>query len=112
MKARVIKQYISEFPDPLLLKKGDGVHIDLSMDKHAGWKFGHTDDNQGWIPEAYLDIKGDTGTLIRGYDATELTLKEGQLLDIHDEESGWLWCKTEDEKFGWCPKEVVEQKMD
>lgn len=108
MKVKVIKEYHSEFPNPLILKKGDRVLIDHLRDKHAGWKFCKTTHNEGWIPEAYLDINGNLGELNRDYDATELSVKEGQLLEVLYEESGWLWCKTEEGKSGWCPKEITE----
>jgi hypothetical protein len=108
MKVKVIREYISEFSNPLKLRKGDIVVIDHSKDKHAGWKFGKINDNEAWIPKAYLDVNGKLGKLNRDYNATELSLKEGQVLEVLYEESGWFWCKTGEGKYGWYPKEATE----
>jgi len=51
VKVKVIREYISEFSNPLKLRKGDIVVIDHSKDKHAGWKFGKINNNEGWIPK-------------------------------------------------------------
>ena len=108
MQVKVIRTYTSEFPNPLKLKKGDIVIIDHSKDKHLGWKFCKTNKNEGWIPKTYLNITGKSAKLNRDYDATELSLKEGQMLEVLCEESGWFWCKTEDSKYGWYPKEATK----
>ena len=108
MRVKVIREHISEFPKPLKLRKGDIVAIDPSKDKYTGWKFGKIKDNEGWIPEAYLDINVKLCKLNRDYDATELSLKEGQILEVFYEECGWFWGKTEDGKYGWYPKEATE----
>jgi hypothetical protein len=104
MKVRIIKDYTSEFSNPLKLKKDDKVQIDHTRNEYPGWKYCKTNKGQGWIAASYLEILGDEGTLNHDYDATELTVKKGQLLEMIYEESGWLWCKTEENKFGWCPK--------
>ncbi|KAA3635891.1 MAG: hypothetical protein DWP97_03825, partial [Calditrichaeota bacterium] len=62
----------------------------------------------GWVPERYLDVNGSVGILNRDYDATELDINPGDLLELILEESGWLLCIGEDGQKGWVPKECVE----
>ncbi len=108
MKIKVVKEYISEFPNPLNLKMDETVFIEHLKVNHAGWKFCKTNDNEGWIPESYLDINENHGRLKNNYDANELSLNEGQVLEVLNEESGWYWCKKEDGEFGWYPKEMTK----
>jgi hypothetical protein len=46
---------------------------------------------------------------LRAYDATELSVIISEELTILDEESGWFWCRHEDGRLGWVPKECVER---
>ena len=108
-KIKVIKQYRSNYPNPLKLSKGESVEIGIHEEEYPGWKWGITGDgNKGWIPEAYLKIEGTTGTLTRDYDATELGVDVGDELVFILEESGWIQCITEAGSIGWVPKECLE----
>jgi hypothetical protein len=106
---RVIEDYESAYPDPLNLKTGETVSLGERDDEYPGWIMA-TDSNgkAGWVPETYLEIDGDVGTLVRDYDATELTVNKGDVLRIIDEESEWVQCVTGDGKIGWIPLEKVD----
>jgi len=106
---RVIKEHTTDFADPLILKTGDLLMAERKKTDWPGWIW-CTDKNGkgGWIPECYLKIEGNTGRMLRDYDATELTARPGDKLNVLDEESGWLWCLTEQGRKGWIPKENVE----
>lgn len=106
---RVIKDYKSPFPDPLILKKGEVLKIEEKECEWSGWTWTITDSGQsGWIPNNYLKISEDTAVLLRDYDATELNASIGQKFLIEHEESGWLWVTSENGKYGWIPLENVE----
>ena len=108
MKIKVIKKYTSEFPNPLNLKTGELVNIN-HMKNNPGWKFCISKNNKGWIPESYLNIiDGNIGRLKKDYNANELSLKEGEILELLHEEAGWYWCKTKEGIFGWYPKEMAK----
>ena len=60
------------------------------------------------MPEAWVTIEGDECVMLRDYDATELTVAEGDLLRCELVEAEWALCLTEDDVRGWVPLEHVE----
>ena len=48
------------------------------------------DRGRGWVPARHLDIRGDTGVVVNGYDTTELSTSAGEELEVveRDDESG------------------------
>ncbi|MDH4222216.1 MAG: SH3 domain-containing protein [candidate division Zixibacteria bacterium] len=108
VKAKVNSSYRTHYPHPLKLKSGDQVKIEKRKCEWKGWVWCEgKDGNTGWIPENYLQIKGNNGKLLLDYDATELTVQRGEELKIIKEESGWFWCKNQKGDYGWIPKEKL-----
>ncbi|MFX0056744.1 MAG: SH3 domain-containing protein [Candidatus Hodarchaeota archaeon] len=106
---RVIKDYKSPFPNPLILKRGEKLQIEDKESEWHGWIWSITKSGQsGWIPDNYLKISGNTAVLLKDYNATELTASVGEIYLIEDEESGWVWVTSENGKYGWIPLENVE----
>jgi uncharacterized protein YgiM (DUF1202 family) len=107
--ASIIKDYITSYPDPLKLKKGDEVTITPKESEWPGWVWCTTMQNKsGWAPERYLSIEDNIGVLNRDYDATELNAVKGEKVVILYEESGWGWCRKETGECGWVPLENIE----
>jgi hypothetical protein len=63
-----------------------------------------------WVPETYLELEGLACKLNRDYDATELTVEEGDLLEAVIEESGWLLCVDKSGRRGWIPAPNAEKQ--
>lgn len=107
---RVIKAHTRSYDDPLRVRKGDLVQItkrDLWNDRFP-WVWGIADDGrEGWIPEAYVEQEGEQGSLVRDYNAIELTVALGDNLTIIDDTSGWYWVQNSRREFGWVPVECV-----
>lgn len=106
MKYQVIESYEIAYPNPIKLVAGDSVTITKRETNPAwlGWffcvdKFGIG----GWVSETYLKIEGDTAVAIRDYDATELSVRTGQVVESLLEEFGWAWVQAEDGGQGWVP---------
>jgi hypothetical protein len=55
-----------------------------------------------------VDRDGDSGSIRCDYDATELTVAVGDVLEAVDEASSWLFCRTKTGRRGWVPLENVE----
>ncbi len=105
---RVITDYQSAYPDPIVLSVGDEVTIDDRESEWSGWIWCTSRQGRsGWVPEKYVRRNGSSGTVLRDYDATELSVTKGDALTIIDEESGWLLCRTADGRLGWVPKQNV-----
>lgn len=109
-QGRVIKSYITPYPDPLKLKKGDVIKIDRAKTSEwPGWIWGTTGKGKSvWFPQSYLRIENNEAVLLRDYDATELSVEIGVILLILDTEAGWYWCKTDSGKSGWVPAENLK----
>jgi len=110
-EARVIKDYESAYPDPLVLEEGEEVRVEERPSEWDGWLWAIDHAGKGgWIPESYLDRSEKTATLSRDYDATELSVSEGEILIVIDTEAGWCLCQNSSQERGWVPKEnlVIE----
>ena len=108
-RCRVVKSHRRTYPDPLIVKEGDEVTIVERDEDYPGWIW-CTDSNEksGWVPEAFMQIGGETATMKRDYTALELNAAEGEPLNILEEESGWVFCKNREGEKGWVPSENVE----
>jgi hypothetical protein len=113
----VLTAYASAYPKPLMLRAGDTLDLDptdkLNSERHKNkwpeWLWCTAKDGtKGWVPENYVRVEGNTAFLLRDYNATELTVREGERLLVQFEESGWLWCRTALGLEGWVPKENTE----
>jgi hypothetical protein len=60
------------------------------------------------VPSPYVERDGSSGIMRRDYDATELTVRGGDLLEVIEEVSSWYLCRTADDQVGWVPCENVE----
>jgi uncharacterized protein YgiM (DUF1202 family) len=105
----VIADYRSAYPDPIVLCVGDEVTIEDRESEWTGWIWCATlKGKSGWVPESYIQRGGSSGTALRNYDATELSVTKGEQLTILEEVSSWYWCQTENGCLGWVPKQNVE----
>ena len=106
---RVTIAHESEFKKPLLLSRGERLRFERRTTQWEGWLWCVTQDGQsGWIPEAWVDVEGDTCVMNRDYDATELTVAVGEALKAILTESGWLLAVSASGQTGWVPLECVE----
>ncbi|MCP4704695.1 MAG: hypothetical protein GY865_08805 [candidate division Zixibacteria bacterium] len=109
-KVVIIKNYRSEFPDPLILKKGERLKIGRKKTNYSGWIWCmDINGNGGWIPEKFVKITEDSCVMLVDYDATELTVLVGDELTILSEESGWVLCLNSNNQKGWVPLENVKR---
>ena len=108
--ARVIADYEAPYADPIVVNKGDEIIIDASKKTDwAGWVWCiNRGGKSGWVPEAYVERRGDMGTMRCDYNAIELTLRVGELLSVHKAESGFFWVTNQGGQEGWVPSTHVE----
>jgi uncharacterized protein YgiM (DUF1202 family) len=109
-KVRVIESYTTAFRDPLKAKSGEVLTLGKRDDEWPGWIMcTNGEGKSGWTPETFLQIEGTQATMLRDYDATELTVSQGEILTVEIEESGWFLCVNESGKRGWIPKRNAEE---
>jgi uncharacterized protein YgiM (DUF1202 family) len=108
---RVIADYQSPYPSPLKVSAGEEMAIGSRKSEWPGWIWCTTPDGQsGWMPEAYVARRGDVGTALHDYDATELSVRTGQEVATGKEESGWIWCTDRDGQSGWVPEQHLSSE--
>lgn len=104
----VTKSYQSAYPDPLLLRKGNEVRLIRADPAWPGWLFCQdSSGKQGWIPLSCLQ-GDDVLTLTKDYDATELTVSEGERFELLENEAGWYRVRISDDRIGWIPEASAE----
>ena len=107
-KAVVIKRHKSDFPNPLVLKKGDIIKLSDKKTNFIGWVWCTSSDrNSGWIPENYIEKTENGCRLTVDYNASEMDVEVGEKLIILSEESQWVWCQNGKNQEGWVPLENV-----
>ena len=106
MKYVAVSPHRSNYPDPIRLTRGDAVALGRRDDQHPGWIWVTTNrGEQGWAPEASLDIAGGArGVAREHYKAVELDVVAGQRLRVHRELAGWLWVEDKQGQCGWIPR--------
>ncbi len=108
--ARVIADYQAPYPDPISGRAGDRVVLDDSRKTDLrGWAWAtNASGKGGWVPKNYLERHGGIGVLRCDYDAIELTVRAGEMLTCHKEESGFIWATNQAGQEGWVPVTHVD----
>ena len=107
MRARVLKAYETQYPDPIELRAGESVSLGTKDHDYPGWIWATstTTGKAGWVPEHFLSAgSGDQATARRDYSARELTVAEGVIVNVIEELLGWALVETESGKTGWVPQ--------
>lgn len=67
------------------------------------------DGHQGWVAESYLRMTGEKEAVAqREYDAAQLTVIRGELLDVLEQQGSWLLCRNARGVQGWVPSSILE----
>lgn len=96
-------------PDPIVVRAGDAVVPNFGKYTEIhGWVWCTAQDGRvGWTPERWLEAGGDRWRITRDYNAFELCVAPGELLDVELEESGFLLVRRHNGASGWVPCENV-----
>ncbi|MFX1411246.1 MAG: SH3 domain-containing protein [Promethearchaeota archaeon] len=106
---RVIEEYKAAYPDPKSFAKGEILKFEKKESEWNGWVWCKNESGDGrWIPENYLKIYKESCRVLRNYEATELTVKVGEKLEIKKIESDWIWAINEEGKRGWVPLKCIQ----
>jgi hypothetical protein len=65
--------------------------------------------SSGWMAESYFEYASPTEAVVtRAYDASQLTVVEGEELDVLDVVGEWWLCRNDRDIQGWVPRRVLE----
>ena len=109
MRGRVTKSYKRPYENPMAVSAGDPVIPDFKkLTDMEGWLWCTAEDGRsGWTPESWLVLSDGKWQLSRDYNAIELTVAPGEMLEITIEESGFFWAQKVDGEGGWVPCDHV-----
>ncbi len=109
MRAVVVKPYERPYENPISVAAGDAVVPDFDKRTDiAGWVWCTAEDGRaGWTPRNWLLQAGDAWRIDRAFNAIELTVVPGEVLDTVFEESGFFRARKENGETGWIPCENV-----
>ena len=111
---RCVKDYHTPYPDSIHFFKGEIVQMGEEFDGDPDWKdwvrCQASGGREAWIPKSYLDE--NEGSLLRDYDARELSLSIGEVLEIREIVYGFGLAEKKDGSQGWAPMNHLEATLD
>jgi hypothetical protein len=110
--ARVIADYQAPYANPIVVGAGDEITIDSGKKTDwVGWLWcTNRAGKSGWVPETYIERRGDTGRMRCRYDAMEMTIHVGEILTLHKAAAGFFWATNQEGQSGWVPSTHIEIK--
>lgn len=106
---RVVTAYQSPYTEPFALHPGEELTIGHKESEWPGWVWCTNQHGESrWVPETYIERRGDTCVALCEYEATELSVQAGQELTVGHGESGWRWCTNQAGQSGWVPAEYLD----
>ncbi len=111
---RVIKDYESPYPNPVIFQKGEEVRVGQVFKEDPDWEnwiwCEGKNGKKAWAPRQYVNINGIKGTFNRNYNAMELSVKTGEALAVYEVVNGFGMSKKPDGKRGWVPMRNMKTK--
>ena len=117
----VTQDHKSEYPKPIIFKKGTLLTVGERYEGPEGWKdwllCSTPGQESGWVPAQILEIINDnTARASEDYTARELNVRKGDRLVGSRVLNGWVWCDASAEpESGWVPLnklQIVSPGMD
>jgi hypothetical protein len=111
-KYRVIKEYKSPYPHPIVFQKGEKVKVGQEFKEDPDWKnwiWCKGDNNRkAWVPKQYIKIDGTNGIFNKDYNAMELSIQIGEELVIYEIVNGFGMSEKANGIRGWVPMKNLE----
>ena len=105
MRARVIRDYRTQYANPIGFAAGEVVTLGARDTEWPAFAWVTTDDgNAGWAPVDWLEPLADgRARALRDYTARELDVDTGTEVALEASLGGWWWCRRDDGHDGWVP---------
>ena len=109
---RVVKDYKSPYPKPIVFQKGERVKIGKEFKEDPDWQnwiwCEGKNGKKAWVPEEYLNVDGRNGMFNREYNAMELSVQVGETLTVCEIVNGFGMSEKPDGTRGWVPMRNLE----
>jgi hypothetical protein len=94
----------------LRLKAGDLLRFERRPTEWEGWIWCIDREGiEGWVPEKWVSVEGDSCAALREYESVELGVSRGEVLTVLETESGWAWAVNSRNESGWVPLRCLER---
>ena len=108
---RVTAEHRASFPEGMVISAGEELTVQDRETFWQGWVWCVNRDGMGaWVPEVFVEMRGDNCVALRDYDSIELTVAVGDNLQAYEEAGGWLWCLDGEGRWGWVPASCVKPR--
>ena len=113
MRATVVETYAVQYPDPINVAAGSRVTVDRRDERFTHWLWCRAGDGrEGWVPETILtSTEPGIATVIEAYEATEVPVQSGDLVDVLREFDGFAWIRRGDGRLGWVPSRIFAPRL-
>ncbi len=100
---RVVESRARDHIEPIHFRVGDDLVVGHRNQQYPAFVWCATEYGlHGWVPEEYLEMAtAKEAVALRDYDAGQLTVVEGEMLDVIDGVPGWLRCRNTSGVTGW-----------
>lgn len=112
---RVLQSRRTDYPEPIVLKKGEMVMVGEEYKGKGTWKgwiWCESPAGKGWVPYQIIEMISDSiGKVKEDYIATEMNVEKDELIEGDKELNGWVWGRnvTKNE-YGWVPLEILKKE--
>jgi SH3-like domain-containing protein len=114
MRGRLTIDYTVQYADPINVSDGDPVTVVRPDEQFTRWRWCvAADGREGWVPETALSTtEAGPARMTAPYEATELSARRGDIVEILREFDGFLWARSADGRLGWLPEAAIERLDD
>jgi Variant SH3 domain len=107
-RARVIRDYVAQYPDPIRVRAHEIVGIERQDDEYPDWWWcTAADGRSGWVPGDLFRRRGAEGEMLEDYNATELTVRVAEEVRVIRTRPDWLFVRNAAGEHGWIPAACV-----
>ena len=109
LKARVRRDYKTQYPNPIQVKAGESVHVGRADNDDPGWRWCRAaDGREGWMPVELLSSQDSPAIVLRNYSAKELAVHLGEQVEIEEIRHRWVLVRNAQGELGWIPQSHLE----
>lgn len=104
MRYRVVEDHVRSYDDPIRFERGESITVERPDADHPGWWW-CTDKRgrSGWVHESFFEEEDYRFIAREDYDARELTVRAGEVVEVLDVRGGWALCRNDAGETGWAP---------
>ncbi|MBL8297581.1 MAG: SH3 domain-containing protein [Rhodanobacteraceae bacterium] len=113
MWAVLLRDYHTQYPDPVCFVRGDAI---VAGARDTEWpEFIWATDpagRSGWVHQSYLSADRGSVLGLRDYSARELDASAGERVRLIEQAGGWWWAENERGVQGWLPARDLSMELE